>query len=531
MVPVPAAVYLRMSSEHQQYSFENQSAAIEEYAVINDFQIIATYSDAAISGVTLRKRRGLQNLLRDVAKPDVPFRAILVYDVSRWGRFQDADESAYYEYRCKSAGVPVHYCAESFKNDGSIPSTIMKTLKRAMAGEYSRELGVKILAGQKFLARMGFKQGGIAGYGLRRIQISQNREPKLTLRRGERKNVLTDRVVLGPGPAEEIETVREIYRMLVVEGRTIHWIAEELNRKGIAYLEGGKWHHSGVDRILTHPKYAGCCVFNQRSQRLDERKVTYLPKSEWIVVPNAWETIVERSTFDQAQEILNKRTIEQSNEVLLEGLRKTLAEQGRLTTSIIERSPHTPSVNTYSRRFGGLLKAYELIGYKAPVKDVFCMRVRLQTIIMREKLIAELVKMFPDDLSVVRPNRRWRVQFRLRNGPTFSVRVAKLHPMSKYLDRWRLIPVTNEQAYLTLLGRLNSTNDDFHDLWVLPSVNSTSGFFLAEHDLWLQRGKRLANLSQLPEVILEVDAMQREAESRQQRTAAMRWCGRGAQFI
>jgi hypothetical protein len=60
---VPAAVYLRVSSEHQQYSFENQSAAIEEYAVINDFQIIATYSDAAISGVTLRKRRGLQNLL------------------------------------------------------------------------------------------------------------------------------------------------------------------------------------------------------------------------------------------------------------------------------------------------------------------------------------------------------------------------------------------------------------------------------------------------------------------------------------
>jgi hypothetical protein len=29
------------------------------------------------------------------------FDVILVYDVSRWGRFQDADESAYYEYLCK----------------------------------------------------------------------------------------------------------------------------------------------------------------------------------------------------------------------------------------------------------------------------------------------------------------------------------------------------------------------------------------------------------------------------------------------
>ncbi|MEO6246527.1 MAG: hypothetical protein ABIQ12_13930 [Opitutaceae bacterium] len=27
------------------------------------------------------------------------------YDVSRWGRFQDADESGYYEYICKRAGI------------------------------------------------------------------------------------------------------------------------------------------------------------------------------------------------------------------------------------------------------------------------------------------------------------------------------------------------------------------------------------------------------------------------------------------
>ena len=46
-------------------------------------------------------------------------------------------------------GVPVHYCAETFANDGSLPSLIMKALKRTMAGESSRELGVKALAGQR----------------------------------------------------------------------------------------------------------------------------------------------------------------------------------------------------------------------------------------------------------------------------------------------------------------------------------------------------------------------------------------------
>ncbi len=43
----------------------------------------------------------------------------------------------------------MHYCAETFANDGTLPSLIMKALKRTMAGEYSRELGVKVLAGQK----------------------------------------------------------------------------------------------------------------------------------------------------------------------------------------------------------------------------------------------------------------------------------------------------------------------------------------------------------------------------------------------
>src|SRR5260370_9808234 len=99
----------------------------------------------------------------------------------RWGRFQDADESAYYEYICRRAGIEVRYCAEQFENDGSIASTIVKTVKRAMAGEYSRELSAKVFAGQCRLIELGFRQGGIAGYGLRRRLIDQNRDPKAIL--------------------------------------------------------------------------------------------------------------------------------------------------------------------------------------------------------------------------------------------------------------------------------------------------------------------------------------------------------------
>jgi DNA invertase Pin-like site-specific DNA recombinase len=256
-----------MSTEHQQYSLQNQFTAIQKYAEVRGFQIVRTYSDAAKSGLVLRRRPGLQQLLRDVVGTP-PYRAILVYDVSRWGRFQDTDESAHYEFLCKSAGVPVHYCAETFANDGTLPSLIMKTLKRTMAAEFSRELGVKVLAGQKRLAALGFKQGGIPGYGLRRLLISSDRQPKQQLQSGERKSIATDRVILVPGPAHEVECVRDIYRMLVAKKISVYAIARELNKQGIACIGESKWDYQAVFGVLTHPKYAGSHVFGRTSSKL-----------------------------------------------------------------------------------------------------------------------------------------------------------------------------------------------------------------------------------------------------------------------
>jgi predicted site-specific integrase-resolvase len=125
---IPAAQYLRMSTEHQQYSLENQTAAIQKYSESHGFQVVRTYSDAAKRGLVLRHRKGLQQLLQDVVSGTHNYRVILVYDVSRWGRFQDTDESAHYEFLCKSVGVPVHYCAETFANDGIRADIVMESI-------------------------------------------------------------------------------------------------------------------------------------------------------------------------------------------------------------------------------------------------------------------------------------------------------------------------------------------------------------------------------------------------------------------
>ena len=171
--PIPAAQYIRMSTEHQRYSPDGQRAAIATFADSRGFEIIETYVDAGRSGLTLAGRPALKQLFADVLSGDANFRAILVLDVSRWGRFQDTDQSAHYEYMCRAAGVQVHYCMEPFDNDGDALSAMMKQMKRVMAAEYSRELSVKIARAQRQQAGLGFKQGGDPPLGMRRQVVDE----------------------------------------------------------------------------------------------------------------------------------------------------------------------------------------------------------------------------------------------------------------------------------------------------------------------------------------------------------------------
>ena len=119
---VPAVAYVRMSTDHQKYSTENQLDVIRNYATARGLTILRVFEDSGRSGLRLDGREALQKLMSEVISDQADFKAILVYDVSRWGRFQDADEGAYHEHVCSRAGIRVHYCGEQFENDGSIGS-------------------------------------------------------------------------------------------------------------------------------------------------------------------------------------------------------------------------------------------------------------------------------------------------------------------------------------------------------------------------------------------------------------------------
>lgn len=359
---IPAAQYLRMSTEDQQYSIANQKSRIQEYAQQNGFEIVKTYEDPGKTGVIIKKRKGLSGLLKEVVSGEAKFKAILVYDVSRWGRFQNPDEAAHYEFLCATSGIPLHYCAEQFSNDGTASSSIVKALKRSMAAEFSRELGEKVFRGKTRLAQMGFWMGGPPGYGYRRRLVSGHGQPKQILKDGEQKSVKTDRITLAFGPRKEVESVRLIFAM-AAQGQNCTEIVRELNQRHIL-IHGKEWNDVTVLHILTNPKYTGANVWYRHTQRLHTPLRLVDPQS-WIGRSDAFPPIVDQHTFDRAQTTIQKmRDSHWSPSKILMRMRRLLKAKGRLSDQIISDAQGAPSVSTIRHYFGTHRHMYEVLNYE-----------------------------------------------------------------------------------------------------------------------------------------------------------------------
>lgn len=465
---VRAAVYVRMSTEHQKYSTDNQIAAINRYAAKHHFEVVRTYADAGKSGLRLIGRDALQALLRDVEAESADYEAILVYDVSRWGRFQDPDEAAEIELRCKRHGIRVHYCAEQFSNDGSIGSSIIKTVKRAMAGEYSRELSVKVFAGQANLIRLGFRQGGAPGYGLRRLLVDHAGNSKALLSRGQHKSIATDRVILVPGPAEEIRVVRRMYRLFVAERRTEAEIAEILNNDGLCTDLGRPWSRGSVHQVLINEKYVGNNVWARTSFKLKQVHVKN-PEAIWVRADGAFEAIVDFETFSKAREIIAARSARLSDEAMLDKLASILARHGHLTGLIIDEAEDCPSSSSYAGRFGTLLRAYALVGF-IPDHDYRYLEIN-----------RTLRRLFPDVLATIVAGLQAAGGIVCRHDEsdlltvnhefTASILISRCFQTSAGAFRWKIRLDASLEPDVTLVVRMDADNAAPYDYYLLPLLD------------------------------------------------------------
>jgi DNA invertase Pin-like site-specific DNA recombinase len=463
-----AAEYVRMSTEHQQYSTENQAEAIRDYAKRRGIEIVRTYADEGRSGLRLAGRDALRRLIDDVQSGKADFTAILVYDVSRWGRFQDADESAYYEYICKQAGISVHYCAEQFENDGSPVSTIVKGVKRAMAGEYSRELSAKVFAGQCRLIEHGFRQGGAAGFGLRRQLIDQSKIPKSELSRGEHKSIQTDRVVLVPGPADEVDTVRWMFRMFVEAGKAEREIATLLNDRDIKTDLGRPWTRGTVHKVLINEKYVGNNVWNRVSFKLKRKRIRNDPDM-WIRADGAFPAIVDQALFDAARTIIQARSFRLTDAEMLAVLRDLFEREGQLSGIIIDETEGLPSSTAYRSRFGSLLRAYRLVGFR-PRRDYRYVEINRMLRKIHPAIINEIIDRFRAVGCLVKQDAKNDL-ISVNNELSVSAVIARCRQTQSGAYRWRLRLDTSLCPDITIAVRMNGNNRAPLDYYLLPRID------------------------------------------------------------
>ena len=263
-----AVIYARFSSDRQrEESIEGQLRECHEYAKKQGIRIVGEYIDRALSASKdTEKRLDFLRMIEDSAKGT--FNTVLVWKLDRFAR--DRYDSAHYKHLLKKNGVRVISATEPI---GEGPEgIILEAMLEGMAEYYSAELSVKIKRGLKENALKGINNGGRTAFGYQ--LVGEKDGPKH----------------YEPDPVTA-PYVREIFARYA-DGDDTKLIADDLNKRGITTNYGGKFHYSTIATILANRTYLG--------------EYRYAD----VVNENAFPSLVDKATFDRAQERLerNKHT-------------------------------------------------------------------------------------------------------------------------------------------------------------------------------------------------------------------------------
>lgn len=497
---VRVAQYLRMSTDHQQYSLHNQSEYIKDYAEKNNMEIAYTYDDAGKSGVSIIGRHSLQQLLSDVEQKKIDIQAVLFYDVSRFGRFQNSDEAAYYSFLFERNGVDLIYCSEPIPTkDFPLESSVILNIKRSSAAYHSRNLSEKVFIGQVNLIKLGYHQGGMAGYGLRRLLVDENGIAKEILGFRKRKSIQTDRVILIPGPKNEIKIVNSIYDLFIDDNMPEFIIAERLNEQNIPAENGTLWTRAKIHQILTNEKYIGNNIYNKTSSKLKSRLVKN-PKNEWVRCDKAYKPIISKKKYNKAQEIIQFRSVHLTNDELLEKLKQKLESNGKLSGFIIDEDDTGPSSSVYRTRFGGLLRAYTLIGYK-PEHDYSYIQINEAL----RSFYSGIIEDFKGEIlksNCYIDEYKYAPMLYINDELLISVLITKCTPMKSGKLRWKVRFDNSQKADITIVIRMDSQNISPLDFYIIPKIeNEYSKMCMTETNNIRLDLYRFDNLDKLLQII------------------------------
>jgi len=360
---INGAIYDRNSTTiGQENSCDIQYEHNMAFAKKHNIEVIGVYEDRGKSGLNAEGRPGFQALMKRVVE-DNSFSVILVYDVSRWGRFPDTDLAAYYEAVCRRHGKKVIY-TESDKFDLSEEDMLLKKLdihlKRHQAADYSKVLSKKTKAGAMKVAQQGYRPGGSPPYGMQRVMLNEQKQRDRVLEPGQRKGLQNGRTILEPGDPVMRAVVHEIFELFVEQDYSEKQIAGYLNSKGIPSPGGVLWSSATIHRILTDEQYAGAVVYNKTSGIFGEKsKFKQNPRDQWIVTPGSYEIIIDPELFGKAREKILARRRQFSAEEIQRILKSVFEKYGLLTVPLIRIEELALTQRHIREKFGSIPEAFQ----------------------------------------------------------------------------------------------------------------------------------------------------------------------------
>lgn len=323
---IPAVGYVRMSSDKQEKSPEQQRAEITKLANRGGYRIIRWYEDLGISGDATEKRMDFQRMVRD-AGSSRDFQAILCWDYSRFGRF-DSIEAGRWIDPLRKAGVQLVTATEGLIDWTTFAGRVMNALYSEGKNQFLTDLSKNVIRGKVRSVMAGHLCGSQAPYGYDRVVVDPATNQRTRLKRGQK--------VLKPAgwyttldlsdDPEEIETVRWIFEQFTQKRVSLSSIARELNKRGRTGTEGGEWSPGRIKQILSHPAYCGDLVWNRlrrgkyycyfqgeirpgtELQQANGSSNGRMPQESWVVKKGAIPRIVTREVWDRAQARLEERS-------------------------------------------------------------------------------------------------------------------------------------------------------------------------------------------------------------------------------
>ncbi|MFN3077267.1 MAG: recombinase family protein [Alphaproteobacteria bacterium] len=297
--------------------------------------------------------------------------------------------------------------------------------------------------------------------------VDEHRVPQRKLERNQRKSLQSERVILVPGPTEEVSNVERMYRLFVQEGRNETEIAAQLNREGVKTDLGKPWSRGTVHQILTNEKYIGNNLFNRTSFKLKQRRMRN-PSELWIRAERAFQAIVDPEMFRAAQAIISERDRRFTDQEMLDLLAGLLRERGLLSGMIIDEAETLPSSGAFRHRFGSLLRAYRLVGYD-PGRDYRYIEINRQLRRLHPEAVARMIAGIEGIGGVVKHDPVTDL-LTVNREFTVSMVISRHRETLTGASRWFILFDTGLCPDISVVARMAPGNEAIRDYYLLPAL-------------------------------------------------------------